>query len=182
MSTLIIYSSKYGQTEKIAWRIAKAIGHERDSVKVMNARDALDLESLSAFDHIILGSPIYAHRHSKQIAKFIKRFRDSLETMDTAFFSVSASAAGGEEQKADATTCMDKFLSIAGFEPTRKTIFAGGLPYRRYNWLTRMVMKWIAGRAGGDTDTSQNYEYTDWDHVESFALRCLGAAEHGEAA
>jgi menaquinone-dependent protoporphyrinogen oxidase len=30
-------------------------------------------------------------------------------------------------------------------------------------------MRLIVGYAGGDTDTTRDYEYTDWDAVERFA-------------
>jgi menaquinone-dependent protoporphyrinogen oxidase len=30
-------------------------------------------------------------------------------------------------------------------------------------------MKRIAKKVGSDTDTSRDYEYTDWDEVEGFA-------------
>jgi menaquinone-dependent protoporphyrinogen oxidase len=32
------------------------------------------------------------------------------------------------------------------------------------------MMRLIAGAAGGDTDTSRDYEYTDWEAVERFAM------------
>ena len=46
---------------------------------------------------------------------------------------------------------------------------AGALPYTRYNWLIRRVMKRIAAKAGGDIDTTRNYEYTDWQDLRTFA-------------
>jgi len=48
-------------------------------------------------------------------------------------------------------------------------IFAGALPYTRYHFFLRWVMKRIATMAGRDTDTSRDYEYTDWDEVARFA-------------
>ena len=45
---------------------------------------------------------------------------------------------------------------------------AGALPYTRYNWFIRLVMKRIAAKAGGDTDTTRDYEYTDWEDLRSF--------------
>lgn len=47
--------------------------------------------------------------------------------------------------------------------------FGGALRYSEYGFLTRLVMKRIAADATGDTDASRDYEYTDWDEVESFA-------------
>ena len=43
------------------------------------------------------------------------------------------------------------------------------LLYRQYNFFMRWVMKRIAAKAGGDTDTSRDYEYTDWNDVRAFA-------------
>jgi menaquinone-dependent protoporphyrinogen oxidase len=34
----------------------------------------------------------------------------------------------------------------------------------------RLLMHMIFGIAAGDTDTSQDYEYTDWDAVERFRM------------
>ena len=49
--------------------------------------------------------------------------------------------------------------------------------YSRYGTLERFVMKRIAKRAGGGTDTSRDYEYTDWDEVASFATAFADALD-----
>lgn len=46
----------------------------------------------------------------------------------------------------------------------------GALLYRDDNFLVRWLMKRIVGAAGGDTDTSRNCDYTDWNDVQEFAL------------
>jgi hypothetical protein len=46
---------------------------------------------------------------------------------------------------------------------------AGALKYTRYGWLKRRVMRYIAGKAGGSTDTSRDHEYTDWEDLRVFA-------------
>jgi menaquinone-dependent protoporphyrinogen oxidase len=46
---------------------------------------------------------------------------------------------------------------------------AGALPYTRYNWLKRWVMKRIVAKAGGDTDTTRDYEYTNWEELRAFS-------------
>jgi menaquinone-dependent protoporphyrinogen oxidase len=35
--------------------------------------------------------------------------------------------------------------------------------------LTRLVMRYIAKRAGGPTDTSRDYDFTDWNALARFA-------------
>ena len=48
---------------------------------------------------------------------------------------------------------------------------AGAVKYRKYNWLKRLLMKTVVYFAGGDTDTSHDHEYTDWEQIDSFTLR-----------
>jgi hypothetical protein len=49
--------------------------------------------------------------------------------------------------------------------------FAGALEYTQYNRLERALMKRIAKKEGGFTDTSNDHEYTDWAQVTNFAER-----------
>ncbi|MEL7498648.1 MAG: menaquinone-dependent protoporphyrinogen IX dehydrogenase [Planctomycetota bacterium] len=169
MKTLIVYYSKYGQTEKIAKRIATVLEQHGEQVQIVDANQQKSVDSIDGFERVLIGSPIYSGSHSRQVKKFISRFKSKLSEKQTAFFSVSASAAGGEEQRANATQCMDQFLEQCQFQPDFRTILPGSLPYSKYNWFVRMLMKWIVSRDGGDTDTSRDYEYTDWDEVERFA-------------
>ncbi len=61
------------------------------------------------------------------------------------------------------------FLERTGWEPSRVKIVAGALPYSRYNWITKWVMRRIARKAGRETDPHQDYEYTDWEDLRRFA-------------
>ena len=38
--------------------------------------------------------------------------------------------------------------------------------YSKYNFLVRFFMRRIAQKEGGDTDTSRDYEYTDWEALD----------------
>jgi menaquinone-dependent protoporphyrinogen oxidase len=48
-------------------------------------------------------------------------------------------------------------------------VFAGALSYSQYKPLKRLVVRALAAVAGHDTDTSRDYEYTDWQAVERFS-------------
>ena len=80
---------------------------------------------------------------------------------------------------------VDRFLLGSDWRPSETLTVAGALPYTRYNWLKRWVMRRIVAKAGGDTDTSRDYEYTDWEVLrvfcEKFATR-LSLAERPVAA
>ena len=55
------------------------------------------------------------------------------------------------------------------WRPTRVRAVAGALLYRQYGTLVRLVMRFIAKRAGGTSDTSRDHESTDWAALVHFA-------------
>jgi menaquinone-dependent protoporphyrinogen oxidase len=92
-----------------------------------------------------------------------------------AFVSVCLGVLQRETQvQQEVERTVSAFLETCGWHPAMTGVFAGALPYRRYNIVMRWVMKRIVAKAGGDTDTSRDYEYTDWAAVEAFA-RQFGA-------
>jgi menaquinone-dependent protoporphyrinogen IX oxidase len=72
-------------------------------------------------------------------------------------------------------------MKETGWRPERVLPVEGALAYSRYNFLIRFVMKRIARKAGAPTDTSRDYEFTDWSKVDSF-IRGLILAVDGAAA
>jgi menaquinone-dependent protoporphyrinogen oxidase len=55
-------------------------------------------------------------------------------------------------------------------------LIAGALKYTQYDFFKRYIMRMIAQQAGGDTDTSHDTEYTDWDDVGRFVDEYTTAA------
>ena len=169
MKSLILFHSKYGQTQKIAEQIADILNSTSLSVVIHNFSHLETTFSIEDYDLIVIGAPIYTSQYSRPLARFVTKNLDSLQGKITAFFSVSLAAAGDEKQRNEAIKCMNTFLRQVQWKPSLKTSFAGGLPYRKYNWFIRWLMKRIVRKAGGETDTSKNYEYTNWKAVASFA-------------
>ena len=48
-------------------------------------------------------------------------------------------------------------------------VFAGKVDYPNYNFINKIIIKFIMYVTKGPTDTSQSYEFTDWDKVRRFA-------------
>jgi len=75
--------------------------------------------------------------------------------------------------KPEARVEMDKWLASfaakTGWTPGCVEHVAGALPYTKYNFLTRWVMKRIAREQGNATDTTRDHEYTDWEALGGFA-------------
>jgi menaquinone-dependent protoporphyrinogen oxidase len=74
-----------------------------------------------------------------------------------------------DDGRKEAEAIPQRFLDGVHWHPTIVKIVAGALPYTQYNLVTRWIMKRIVASAGGDTDTSKDYEYTDWNDVRNFA-------------
>lgn len=173
----IIYHSNYGQTRKIAHRIADSLTDAGHTARALNVMSIDESHFLDHCDAMIFGAPIYSEKHSVALGKLIALHREKLKKIVTAFFSVSLAASGNQQQRTEASQCMDQFLDELHWKPDHKTIFAGGLPWREYNWFVRWTMKRVVKKAGGDTDTSKNQEYTDWEAVDEFSNQILQRLE-----
>jgi menaquinone-dependent protoporphyrinogen oxidase len=176
----ILYDSTAGQTAKIARKIAEIATAAAHSVELRDIHSLPPEFRLEDFQAIILGAGIHMGKHSRQMIEFVDQNRLRLEAIPSAFLSVSLSAAGKtEEQRQHARDCLDQFLRQTHWQPWTTAIIAGALLYRTYGFWLRLMMKWIAWREGGDTDTSKDYEYTDWNQVrqftEEFLRQSLGA-------
>ncbi|EJS87554.1 protoporphyrinogen oxidase, partial [Pasteurella multocida subsp. multocida str. Anand1_cattle] len=61
-----------------------------------------------------------------------------------------------------------KFLQRIDWQPHLAAVFAGALYYPRYSFFDRTMIRLIMKITGGETDTSKEIEYTDWQKVEFF--------------
>jgi menaquinone-dependent protoporphyrinogen oxidase len=112
------------------------------------------------------------------MVRFVRANRSELDPIPSAFLSVTLSQAGAQrpgespERRRQFADDVDKmigvFLKETGWSPKHILPVAGSLAYRRYNPIVRFIMKRIARKAGADTDTSRDYEYTDWIALDRF--------------
>lgn len=167
---LVAFATYDGHTAKIADRMALTLEHTGRVVELCDLARSHPERTLEDYDGVIAGGPLNVGKHPSQLVKFTSENLATLNTTPSAFFSVSLSAAGNDSQKGDATRCLNEFLEETGWKPSRSTIVAGALLYRKYGFIKRWMMKMIVKCGGtGDTDTSRNYVYTDWDAVDDFA-------------
>jgi menaquinone-dependent protoporphyrinogen oxidase len=173
----VFYHSVEGQTEKIAYHIvetAAAEGMEADLARVVDAPP-----KLGDYDAIVVGGSVHAGKHHKELKRFVKLHLAELAATPSAFFSVSLSAAEEDEESQVAVhRIADGFLAETGWKPQLVALFGGALAYTRYGFVVRHVMKRISKHHGGPTDTSRDYEMTDWAAVEDFARDIVALASH----
>lgn len=169
---LILFASNHGQTRAIAFALERELRALGADVTVGDAA-ASTVPPPAGFDAVVLGSRIQFGRHAPAMIAYIRTHRDALEELPTLFFSVSMAAANGGS---DPNGYLDTLFTAVGWKPRIAVAIAGALPYRRYNFLLRFVMKRIARAAGHSTDTTRNHEYTRWDQVHDLAPTILELA------
>ena len=164
---LLLYATIEGQTARIAERIAHTLREKGHSVEILPA-DAQEAD-LTAYDGVIVGASIHYGHHPAYVRTLVRRQRDALSARHSAFFSVSLSAGGPRPKPKAAQRYIDKFLRRTGWQPQLVASFAGAVKYSLYGPIKRRVMIVFVGLGGGETDTSRDYDYTDWEAVERFA-------------
>ena len=167
--TLILYATTEGYTARIAERIAQRLRGKGRRVEIHRA-DAVPagLEPV-CYDGLIVGSSIHYGRHPGFLRTLVRRFRTALTAQPSAFFSVSLSAGGPGAKPEAARRYLETFLRQVDWHPPQTATFAGALQYSKYGVFKRLLMRMIVGIAGGDTDPTRDYEYTDWNAVDRFA-------------
>ena len=164
---LIVYNSRHGHTARIANRMRDAAAAiENVEARAENV-DRLDENDVALADLFIVAGPVHFDRHDRQLARFVREHLGVLAARSSAFVSISGKMASFNGRP-DAQRFADRFLEQTGWIPDRVGLFAGGISYRKYGFLLRWIMKRIATREGLDTDTSRDYDYTDWEEVDRF--------------
>ena len=169
MKALIVYATRQGQTAKITERVAeylRARGHE---ARVQNLENRGSDVDPAGFDMVFVGAPIHVGGYPRAVSRFVRKHQAALARVPSAFLSVGlAVASRTSDGRAQTMPIVERFVSQTGWRPQRVELVAGALPYSKYNVLVRFVMRRIARAEGGDTDTSRDYEYTDWSALERF--------------
>lgn len=167
---LVLYGTSEGQTAKIARAIGARLTAGGVQAEVQQA--GLVDPRPADYDGVIVAGSLHAGRYQKPVAGWLRAHAGELADRPTAFVSVCLAIASQQEQARDeARAIPQRFAEGLGWHPTVIKVVAGALPYTKYNFFTRWIMKRIAAAAGGDTDTSHDYEYTDWRDVRDFADR-----------
>ena len=179
---LMLYGTTDGHTRKIATAVAATLRTERCDVTVVDANDVTPDVRPEGFDAVLVAASVHAGGHQRPVRRWVRAYAAQLNRMPTAFLSVCLGILEKRpEVQREVYEIMRRFEREAGWQPTTDMPVAGALLYRNYGLIKRWLMRRIVAKGGGDTDTSRNYEYTDWqalhDFVRTFARRQLGAMQ-----
>ncbi|HEX9162634.1 MAG TPA: flavodoxin domain-containing protein [Thermoanaerobaculia bacterium] len=166
MRLLILYSSKHGQTEKIAQRIAEIARREGHAVAASPVASLQRDVRIGAYDSVIIAAPVYFGRFPKATIRFVARHFSELSSVRTALVAVSLAAKFNVDE---AESQVHKFVGVTGWLPATYFCVAGAEAFTKYGLFTRFIMKKIARDQGRGGDFSKDREYTDWEALERFA-------------
>lgn len=175
---LVLYATQEGQTKRIADHVGARLRENGLSCDVINIKQLPADFSLKNYGPVILAASVHIGKHQREMARFVRQNRQNLDQVRTAFLSVSLSQAGAQDSNApwerrqqaaaDVNRMVTGFLAKTHWQPWRAEPVAGALMYSKYNPFMRFIMKRIAQRAGASTDTSHDYEFTDWAALDRF--------------
>ncbi|KAB3536040.1 flavodoxin [Alkaliphilus pronyensis] len=153
MKTLIVYSTKYGATEKCAEILAKKLAGEVDCIN-LKTKNNIDL---STYETVIIGGSIYIGSIQKEVTSFCK---DNLKALKNKQLGLYICCMRDEKE------ALDQLYSSFPQELTEKAkakeVFGGEFTISKMSFIDRFITKKVAKT---NKDTAK-YLY---DNIERFA-------------
>jgi menaquinone-dependent protoporphyrinogen oxidase len=177
---LVLYGSTDGHTAKIAQSIGgtlRTLGQEVDIVEA-----GTTTVHPGRYGAVIVAASVHGGGYQRSVRSWVRAHAEVLAERPTAFVSVCLGVLQKNASvQREVQASIDRFVKDTQWTPTATKIVAGALLYTRYNWIKRLVMRRIVQKAGGDTNITRDYEYTDWDDLRAFAER-FGRLVSGDTA
>jgi menaquinone-dependent protoporphyrinogen oxidase len=173
---LVLYGTTDGQTRRISLALGETLRTAGADVDVANAAGTGPVPVPDGYDAVIVAASVHAGGYQRAVRNWVRAHAAALAARPTAFVSVCL---GVLEHKpgtdAELAQIRERFFSACGWRPQTVKVVAGALPYTRYGWLKKRLMRRLVSRTTGDLDTSRDYDYTNWDDLAAFG-RTFAAA------
>ena len=167
---LVLYGTTDGHTAKVVATVADALRTSGATVDVIEA-GSKEPEP-NEYAGVIVAASVHARGYQRSVRQWVRRHADTLRAKPSAFLSVSLGVLQQDpDVQRDVEAIVSGFLRATRWQPAMVQNVAGALLYTKYNAIKRWVMKRIVAKAGGDTDTTRDYEYTNWAELRAFANR-----------
>ena len=167
---LVLYGTTDGHTAKVAASVAETLRASGAAVDVIQA-GTTEAEP-DQYAGVIVAASVHARGYQRSVRQWVGRHAEALRGKPSAFLSVSLGVLQTDPKvQREVEAIVSGFLETTRWQPTMVLNVAGALLYTKYNAIKRWIMKRIVAKAGGATDTSRDYEYTNWAEVRGFAER-----------
>jgi menaquinone-dependent protoporphyrinogen oxidase len=167
---LVLYGTTDGHTAKVATALGDTLRASGVDVDLVEA--GTREPGPQDYAGVIVAASVHAAGYQRPVRRWVRRHAAALRGKPTAFVSVCLGVLQQDpEVRQELVSIRERFFTATKWRPTMTETVAGALLYTKYNWIKRWIMKGIVRKAGGDIDTTRDYEYTNWSDVRAFAHR-----------
>jgi menaquinone-dependent protoporphyrinogen oxidase len=152
---LVAYATKHESTAEIAERIAAAM---REAGHAAEARPAAEVDDLSGYAAVILGSAVYANHWRREARAFARRHEHAMQDMPVWLFSTGPFGAPDEHPSAPTPHVAAKLAKQLGAR--EHVIFGGRVPPEPGNFVERTMLK---------NTPPEKRDARDWPAIEAWA-------------
>lgn len=139
MKSIIIYSTRYGSTAKVAELIQKGLGCDCTLVNIMKE----SAPPLDAFDTVILGGSIYVGKVQKELTEFVAKNLKLLLSKRIGLFL----CAGAPKQEERDRELKGAFSPELLTHAAAKDVLGYAFTFEKMRFFDRLIMKKIKGDA-----------------------------------
>lgn len=176
----IFYSTRDGQTCRIAERIAARLTGSGVDAKALNAA-VLPPDVLDGLLIFVLIAAVRYGRHMRDAERALDAYARLANKPPLALASVNLTARKPHKRTAQDNPYLKKWIRRRKLAPDIAAAIAGRLDYPRYSPLDRLAIRFIMTLTGGETDPNAQIEYTDWNAVDAFADEILNRCKKSYA-
>jgi menaquinone-dependent protoporphyrinogen oxidase len=171
---LVLYGTTDGHTAKIAARLGETFREAGCDVTVAHAGSVVTAAWPERYDGVVVAASVHIGSYQRPVRRWVEAHAEQLSRMPSAFLSVCLGILEHRpEVDRELQDMMQRFLRRTGWRPTVVKPVAGAVPYTRYGWFKKWMMRRMVAKVSGDTDTTRDYEYTDWEDLRTFAQDLL---------
>ncbi|MCX8997713.1 protoporphyrinogen oxidase [Rhizobiaceae bacterium BDR2-2] len=170
MIILVGYTSIEGQTRKIASAIAEQV-EDRGHRAILFDVASMAEYALERPEAAILCAPVHGGRYPAPFFEFVRGERDWLNSVPSAFVSVSLMIVSDfTDERDEARHFADLLVAETGWTPREVAHVAGALRFTEYDFFKRWMVRRIAAKAPANEGAAgtADREFTDWREVALF--------------
>ncbi len=159
---LVTYATRTGTTQEVAVAIGEELETKGAKVDVKNAKE---VEDLTAYRAVILGSAIRAGNLMPEAIEFVKANQEKLSQIPVAYFVVCATLREDTEENRQAVAAyLDPLREM--IEPVEEGLFAGAIDRSKLSFPMRLVLKAMKAEEG---------DWRDWEAIRAWAAELYPA-------
>lgn len=153
---LVAYATRSGSTAEIAQAIGKELTTAGITVDIAEIKT---VSTLSGFNAIVIGGPLYMGSVDGTVAKFVGKNREQLQKMPVAAFAVGL-APKNPDPGAYGIAMEALTKSIEPVTPVSTVLFAGKLDPAKLSFIQRKITELVKSPVG---------DFRDWDAIAAWA-------------